>query len=595
MRHKFSSGVLLLFLFAFLSVVPAKNLFSQEQVSEEAGRVKTREGLIRSGKLYYDSGKYEAAVQQWEEALLTAPGDKKIKKYIVSGRKKMTEQAKREAVRQRKEAEKQKREAERKKREEERRKKKEKSFNKEVGLINMGLPQQSVLQKFSLDDCIKIAMANNIQMQVAQKSVKLGEMRLFEARRNMLPSATINFEVGDGRVNARRYISRKQSIEGQQPIFHGGELYFGVKQAEINLEVIRKDYDRIKNDLVLQVKKAFYSLAKSKENLKAQRELADEVEKIFGSVTKQFEGGVAAKLEYLNVTSQASQVRYQLASAEGDVGIAELILKQAMNLDTKEGLEIESKLEFKKVNIDSSEALRAAFMNRPEIKINSLMIDYYRRGIDIAKAKGWPKIDLLGMWGLMKDEYASLDQDHNPASGPDNDNRSMSPQWYAGIKTSMPFWGSTVEVSRTKEHWPPVVSTYHGTESDTTSFKFKFLDKLDYYSDRQLAEIDLDKQRQELNKIKQDITLEVMESCFTYEKALIQFGTASNKLKYQQTDVDVLRVKRSMDEVPDSSVVESMIKLAQEKFGYVQALSDCHTSLASINKAIGVEDYFKEQ
>lgn len=50
-----------------------------------------------------------------------------------------------------------------------------------------------------------------------------------------------------------------------------------------------------------------------------------------------------------------------------------------------------------------------------------------------------------------------------------------------------------------------------------------------------------------------------------------------------------------MDEIPDSNVVESMIKLAQERFGYIQAVSDCHTSLAGVNKAIGVEDYFKER
>jgi hypothetical protein len=50
-----------------------------------------------------------------------------------------------------------------------------------------------------------------------------------------------------------------------------------------------------------------------------------------------------------------------------------------------------------------------------------------------------------------------------------------------------------------------------------------------------------------------------------------------------------------MDEVQDSNVIEGMIKLAQEKFGYVQALTDCHTSLASINKAIGIADYFKDE
>lgn len=554
---------------------------AQTPESRNIIKAKTKKDLIAAGKFYYGSREYEAAIIEFEEALALDPADKKAKKYLENSRKKLEQQVRREAELKR-------REAERQKREEERSLKRAKGFNKETGLINIASPPADVLQTFNLDDCIKIAIANNLQLRAAKKSVKLAEMRVFEARRNMLPSATIAFEEGDGRVNSKRYISRKQYIEGQQPIFHGGELYFTMKQSEVNLQVTKNDYDRIRNDLVLQVKKAYYSLAKAEENLKLQEALAGEVKRIFGSVTKQFEGGVASKLEFLNVTSQSSQVRYQLVSAEGDVSVAELILKQAMNVDSKDKIEIKPGLEFKKVRVDFEDVLHAALLNRPEMKVNALMIDYYRYGINIAKAKGWPKIDLMGQWGLAKDEYASLDQ-------VDGDDRKMEQQWYASIKASMPFWGSTGEFSKTREHWPPVVSTYHGTESDTNSFKFKILDKLEYYSDRQLAEIDYDKQIQELNKMRQDITLEVKEGCFGYEKALIQLDTASNKVKYQETDLEVVKVKRDMDEVQDSNVIESMIKLSQEKFGYAQALSDCRTSLASINKAIGVEDYFKDE
>lgn len=50
-----------------------------------------------------------------------------------------------------------------------------------------------------------------------------------------------------------------------------------------------------------------------------------------------------------------------------------------------------------------------------------------------------------------------------------------------------------------------------------------------------------------------------------------------------------------MDEAQDSNVMESMIKLSQEKFGYIQALTDCHVSSAAIDKAVGVENYFGDE
>lgn len=468
------------------------------------------------------------------------------------------------------------------------------SFNSEIGLASIKISKEDKpVLALTLKECIDIAVKNHLPLQIAKKSMRLAEVRVCEARRNLLPSASITMEESTGRVNARAYISKKTYLEGQQPIFHGGELYYNLKQAQANLEITRSDHDRIKNDLVLQVKKAYYSMAKAKDNFKIQKELSDEVAKINDMVNKEFESNIASKLEFLNVTSQSSQVKYQLASARGDISVAELILKQAMNIDTRDRIDVATLPPFKKIELDFENTLYAALVNRPEMRINSLMIDYYNYGKGIARAKGLPKVDLLGQWGMAKDEYMSVDQNYNPAYP--FDDRKMSQQWYAGVKASMPLWGSTVEYTWTREQWPPQVSVYSATSSNTNAIKLKFLDKLDYYSDKKLAEIDYDKARQELIKIRQDVTLEVQEGCFNYEKALIQAETASNKVAYQAKDLEVTRFKRALDEAADSNVIESMIKLAQERFGYAQAVSDCHTTLAAINKAVGVEDYYKDE
>ena len=467
-------------------------------------------------------------------------------------------------------------------------------FEKDIGLMRGPLDTRGLGGgTYSLKDCIDIAVKNHLPLQIAKKSVKLAEMRLFEARRNLLPSASLDYEEYHGIINAKSYIGRKQVLEGQQPIFHGGELLYTMKQSEVNLEITKNDYSRIRNELVLQVKKGYYTLAKAKSNFKIQQELSKEAARILDMVTRQAEAGITSKIEILNVSSQSGQVKYQLASAEGDLSIAELILKQAMNVDSKYGVDVKEDLEFKKVAVDYETALGIAMVNRPEMKINSLMVEYYNYGKGIAKAKFWPKVDLLGSWGLAKEQFVGQDFDPTP---PVNDiEEKLQAQWYAGLKVGMPFWGSSGEYSLTKEHWVPVVSTTHGTDATTMALKFKVLDRLDTLSERQLSEIDFDKARQEFTKIRQDITLEVRESCFNYQKALIQSETAENKVKYQTSDLELVKLKRGLDEAQDSNVIDSMIKLAQEKFGYLQALTDCHISLASINKAIGLEDYYKDE
>ncbi len=463
-----------------------------------------------------------------------------------------------------------------------------KVFATEIGLVEAVSSSQAPRNVLSMDDCIKIATKNHIPLQIAEKSVTLARWRLWENRRNMLPTAAITYQQYVGEIFGRRYVGRKQYIEGEQPVFHGGELYYTMKQAETNLEVVKNDYNRIKNDLVLQVKKAYYSFERAGANLKVQQDLASEVARTSDMIERQFESNVTPKIEYLNVTSQAGQVKYQLASAEGDIAMAELILKQAMNLETNDRIEVEPSPEFKKVDVDFDKLLALARVNRPEMRINALLMEYYDYGRKIAEAKGWMKVDLVGQWGLAKEHFRP--QDLNLVQG--DYITKLGQQWYAGVKASMPFWGSTTEYQWTKEQWVPVVSAFQGTEATTNSIKFKILDKLGYYSDKEVAGIEFDKQRQELTKIKQDVTVEVKENCFNYAKAVIQLETATNKVKYQEKDLELVKLKRGMDEAQDSNVVESMIKLAQEKFGYLQALADCRIALAGLDKAVGIEGYY---
>lgn len=444
----------------------------------------------------------------------------------------------------------------------------------------------------TLEECVEIAIKNHLPLKIAKKNLKLAEWRLWETRRNMLPKVTVQWQEYTGKIYGRHFFGRKQSVDLQQTVFHGGEMFFTMKQAETNLKIVSREYARIKNDLMLQIKKGYYTLAKAKENVRFQADLSREVLRIYDMVNKQSEAGITSNLEFLNVSSQANQVKFQLASAKGDEDVANLILKQAMNMDMRESIDIEQSLEFKRIAVDFESVLADALVRRPEMQINSLMVSYYLYEVKIAQSKNWPKIDLLGSFGLAKEEFISKDQGIDPAAGTVDADQKLEQQWYAGVKCSVPMWGSTTEYSYTKEVWVPVVSSLRGTETITNSVKFNFLDNLAQYSDKFSADVDAARAKQELIKTKQDVTLEVKESCFNYEKAILQLDTAVNKVRYQESDLELAKFRRQMDEVADSNVIESMIKLAQERFGYVQALSDCNIAIASINKAAGIPDYF---
>ena len=86
--------------------------------------------------------------------------------------------------------------------------------------------------------------------------------------------------------------------------------------------------------------------------------------------------------------------------------------------------------------------------------------------------------------------------------------------------------------------------------------------------------------------------LELKEGFFNYEKAIIQLDAAKTKVNFQTKEAEILKLRRGFGEATDSQVVESLVKVAQEQYSYVQAITDYYMSIVSLNKAIGIDDYF---
>ena len=521
-----------------------------QKKEDERKRAKFKEH-IRQGERYYIRKKYDLALQEWEAAQVMDPNNELVQNYIAEVTKTMEERI---------------------------RKPEEKNV---VLRVTEHLPKEP--RALSLDECIDIAVKNNLGLQVAKKQLKLANMRVWEARRALLGKMSVRYEDYGGKVSGEHYLGRKYIFDIQQPLYRGGELYFVLKQADINYKVVKNDYERLKNELVLKVKKAYFTIGKSLENVKIQEWLFREVGAISDRVEEMFKGEVCSRGEYLNVKSQEAQIRYQMTSAQQDIETSKLILQQAMSLDPDSPILVNPELQFTPVDVAGlSECTELALINRPEIKINNLMVEYYAYEKKLQKAKEFPSIDFMGSYGQAGEEFVTSPE------------KRIEPQWYGGLKFKAPIFGNSMEYSITKEHWPPVVSTFQGTEALTKTLKLNILDELKVYADKQEADVEYDRARQEFERTTQDIVIEVQESFYSYKKALLQLDVSNAKVQYHEQDLEFIKLRRGFDEVQDSVVIDGMIRYAQEKFGYVQALADYYMSISSLNKAIGLEHRFKD-
>jgi len=554
------------------------------EVEKKAKRAVAREEKVRKEK--EKKAKREIARKTDQEKKLRKKKDKKLKKD--AERKKRREERIKKAERKRKKREKERIRKEKSKRKSKLEKKAWGRFKPEEEGVKAILDDTGAEDlpphKLTIDECIDIAARSSLQLEIADKQLNLAEMRVWEAGRKLGPTIKGKWEETAGKVNDRYYGGRKMLTEFSQPVFHGGELVFTLGQAKVNMEIVRNDYDRIKNELVLQVEKGYYSLDKAIKSLTIQDDLHEKASELNNIILRGYELGAINKIEYLNVFAKYSQINFQFISAQEDVLLAKLILQQAMSTEDQLDIVAVENPEIK--NIDLDDCYTLGFANRPEMKINFLMVEYYLYEKKIMGARKWPKVDFMGAWGFAIEDYVWRDNVEGHRSN------KFLPEWYWGFKASLPAFGNTVNYSFTKEKWQPVVSTTHGTESSTHTTSVSLLDSLNIYSDFVEADIGLNRAQQEYNKTKQEISLEIKEIFFKYKKAILQIEVAKHKLEYQKRQVDFIEAKSQMKEAPISNLLEEMIKLGEEEFSFLQAIADYYIAVKSLNKAVGIPGYF---
>ncbi|MFH1846734.1 MAG: TolC family protein [Candidatus Omnitrophota bacterium] len=445
-------------------------------------------------------------------------------------------------------------------------------------------------ETYTIDECVRLALLRSQRVVVADKQVKLAEMRVWETRRDLFPEVTGKIERSTGKIGTndgpRHYHGEKYLVELKHNIFNGMGTWFELRQTQANLDVVKLEREKIKNEVIEAVKKAYYNLDKSVKALDVQTEYKEMVNGFYDLTEESYKQELIPRAEYLKVRGQNMQSNFQYASSKEDITLAQMMLFQEMNMEPEKHIEIKPvNIPSERMAIGLENCYNLAAANRPDLKIKEKMIEYYSYERKMKKAVAWPKIDFEGTFGKAVEIY-------QPTEDPDED-RALSPEWYAGIKGSVPLWGNTFECNYVREKWPPVVSSFHGTESATTYLSLKLLDNLAYFTDLQDSRVGFDNAKYEYMKAKKDLSVEVKEIYFKYRKALLQIEVAEAQVEHQSMFVKVLEERRKFGEMETSKVIEEYEKLAENEYSLIQGNANYFTSISELNRVIGIPEYFK--
>jgi len=446
------------------------------------------------------------------------------------------------------------------------------------------IPRDYLNKRLALDDCIKIALVNSISIKATKERFKLARMKVNEAFRELFPELTFILDETKGKVSERWYLGRKMGFELKQVVFHGGEQMYLWKQAKANLNVAEENLNKVKEDIIFEVTKAYYELARAENKHNFQQELLEDINADFDIAKKEFEFNLVSEIDFMNIESSISQTYHTLLTTQNSLSLAQLGLNKVMNIDMDAEVEIDSKLEYKELNINLNNCIELALKYRPDYRIRVLNREVAHFTEKLAQSQTFPQIDIFGKFMMAKE---LLEPTHESL-----DNR-LDSENVMGATVSLPLGPHTLDYQKKRVKLAPTVSTFESnTFYDTSKYRLGIFDNMGRYTEMTNASAGYKDSLEELNKAEQEMQTEVREAIYSLSESKLKIRNVLNNITLYNKELEVARAKKGLGEITFYDLIQSKVKLYTEMSLYKETLGDYYTSVARINKAIGLGGYF---
>jgi outer membrane protein TolC len=170
----------------------------------------------------------------------------------------------------------------------------------------------------------------------------------------------------------------------------------------------------------------------------------------------------------------------------------------------------------------------------------------------------------------------------------ESDPLEMRNSWNAGLQASLYFGGSTVRGAVTDEHAVPDYSETTAQDVKGKTASVSLFDSLKTAGDARQARASRDRAGYERDQARRDVQVDVREAYYNIQKGKIQIRGARAELDYREKELDITRQKERMNMVEPRETLAAENAYGDAVANYEEALSFYQTSLAGLERAVGV-------
>ena len=281
----------------------------------------------------------------------------------------------------------------------------------------------SAQKRWSLEECIKYAWDNNLSIKQQEIVVEQSENNVLESKLQYLPSfnASVSHSMNWGRsvnmqdlqiIENQLSQSTSASMRASVNLFEGFQKGNDLKSKKVVQEISVLEVGRIKNQISVEISRAYLQILLSKEILRTANQSLESVKQQVDRTGKLVNAGSIAYSSLLEIEAQLATERVQVVNAQNQVNNSFLALKQLLDLTRESDFDVDSPNLDLMIEAFSGESVDQLFEQSKTLpQIKSAELNYTNSNLQLAIAKGrsYPTISFSAGYGT----YYSDSRDQN--------------------------------------------------------------------------------------------------------------------------------------------------------------------------------------
>jgi outer membrane protein TolC len=406
-------------------------------------------------------------------------------------------------------------------------------------------------QLLTLDDAVALALTNSPDARVAQQRVAAAQAGLQQANAAFFPLLQFNsgyvrtdnpMQVFGVALNQRAFSpslnfndvpdADNLNVHGSLvvPLYAGGQHRAGRRSAQAESEAASEMVEAVRHGLAFEVARAFYTVAKTHEFIRATRAGVEAFESNLAVITRRFQAGTALRHEMLDVEVRLAMAREELARAINAHALARHALRTVLG---EEQGEFETAPAPAGLEVPQARDLLA----RPELKAAALRVTRAEAELQRARGGQLPRLNAVGRY----------DYDHGWKFDGSGDSYTV------GVLLQWDVWNGNLTRARVKE-----------------------------------AQANLETAREQERKLRLVLDLELQEAHLRLREAEERLQVSAQTITQATESAELTRARFQQGLALATQLIDAETVLTAARVRRSEAEADREIAVAALRKALGI-------